>query len=50
MRRFWYILVAMLTAAALLLSAGCQKKHLRDNPEEEEPDSGSEKPPVPQVQ
>lgn len=45
MRRFWTILIAMLAAVSLVLSAGCRKEHLKDNPEEEDPAPGPEKPP-----
>lgn len=45
MRRLWITLIALLAAVSLVLSAGCQKKHLKDNPDEQEPVPGPEKPP-----
>jgi len=46
MRRLWITLIALLAAVSLVLSAGCQKKHLKDTPEEEDPTPGPEKPPT----
>ncbi len=47
MRRLLLVIMAFLAATTLILSSGCKKKNIREDPESGNPSPGSEKPPIP---